>query len=669
MSDLYLLSASVNGTETFYTANIGGVITSIGTTIDWSKGFSKEVLSAIDNSVYSTMKDPKVYTNNVNTAGITEETAGGGLLWSTYATAINCKGYAGLTSLTATGGAANKYAITFGNVGEPDVFYTRGTGTLASTTTSIPTTAAARTTAGITVTTGTENLFDGTTASNYTVSPSTNTEIDIVYTTAIVPRRYSLSMGTNTRLPMTLIFEGYDPAKAAWVALDTITVKAAKTIDRYFNNSVSFNSCRLRIQYDVTAFGDDPTKNLVLTKFDVYGQTTGTTWISCTKSQVATIGMTASVLNALGQSDYALLFDQSQINWVTYIPDGSSLTSIVAKFPANAAPIITNVIADRTSIHSGAVVLSFNITDPEGSACSYVIKVDGKEVTEGINVASGSQCTVTLPNSAFTTVDDPKTDTVEANTVTIMAEDDYGASSSTDYAITKIDKLPTYVGILKDNVYTFSIADADNDKVKYEAFLNGKSIGSMDFTDVPISNQAIKLQTKDILIGKENSLKIVLTDAVGGTTIIEEAFVGEYRGLIFFDENGTCLSTDIGEVLKKLVCSDIICGQTTLATEVTAWNKSTTGMSSVSITGPGDINGTDTKNYSNGVYIGTTHTTGDIFVQLSLTDEFSNDDYNSINLPALAANEKTIFYVRVVSTNRSSNGGTFDFTVNGIATT
>lgn len=670
MSNLYLLSGLVNGTETFYTADISGSIKSIGTTIDWSRGFTSDVLASINNSVYISMTNPKVYTNNASATSITEETTGAGLVWSTYATAINCIGYAGLSSLTVNGSADNKYAISFGGIDTPEIFYTRGTGTLASNTAAIPTDASSRTTAGVTIPSGTDLLFDGNTNTEWAVSPSTNTTIPVEFTTALVPRHYKLDVSPDTRLPMEVSFQVFDDSAKEWVNLDTITVKAVKQIDRYFSNSIQTNSCRWLIKYNTDAFGDDPSKRLSLTSLNVYGQTTGTTWITCKKSEVATLGMSNSTLTSLTQSDYALIFNQSQINWIAYIPSGCSLTSITASFPANAAPVISNVIADRTSIHAGNVTLMFTITDPEGSNCSYSIFVNDAQVLGENNIPSGSQRTLTMENEWFNLLDDETTTEIESNIVKIVAEDDYGASSTTEYKITKVDKLPTFAGVLNDNVYTFSIDDANHDKVKYEAYLNDVKIDTMEFTDVPITGRKIPMNTSDLKIGESNTLKIVITDAVGGSVIVTDTFIGEYRGLLFYDENNTILSSDVGVVLNELIMDTIVCGQTTLGKEVFVQNKTNDAMKVIAITSPKDINGTDTKNYTDGVYVGSTHTEGNIYVQLSLDDSFDNAaTFYSINLPALAPTEKTSFFMRVASMDKGANGGTIGFTVKGVSST
>ena len=665
MADLYLLSAMVNGVETFYTADSGGTISAIGTRLNWTKGFDEVTLAAIGNDTYSTLSDPKIYCDNVKKVSAAEEMTGDGIVWTTDATAINCDGYSGVTKITASGSTNNRYAISFSG---SHSYYTRGQGTVASNTAAIPTTASSRNSSGVRIPTGTDNMFDGNTATKYVVSPSADTDIDIQFNNAFIARRTSITIAAECRLPVIATFSVYDTTTNKWVELDKITIKVSKTVNRYFENKISSNSYRWTLAFDTSLFGDDPSKDLVVTTANIYGETTGTAWIPCSREEVPTKGMTASTLAALTSADYSTIFNQYQIDYVAYIPAGGTLTNVVATFPTNAAPVVDDVIADRTSVHAGNVALMFTITDPEGSICSYEIMVNGKIVDGGNNLTSGSRCRVDMDNSWFNAVDDENTIPVEKNKITIIAKDEYGASSTSTYDITKIDKVPTYTGILKDNTYTMNVDDADRDKVKYVAFLNGKKIFESDFKDVPFSNESITMSTKDILIGKKNELKILLVDVVGGVTTIKETFIGEYYGLLYLDDNGNLLSTDLGEALNKLTLNSIVCGQTSLAQEVVVWNKTSGTITNIAIKSPKDINGIDTPQYNNGVFVGNTHKTGDIWVQLSNNDSFEDSDtFYGIALKNLAANEKTSFFVRVASENPGAQGGTFEFDVTGVA--
>ena len=660
MADLYLLSAiDKNGVEQFYTANTEGIITPIGPGISWSEGFDAFTLSCLDNNVFAGLDRPRIYTNNKNLTSATENMTGQGLIWTTDATAINSLGYHGLSKLTATttGSDPCKFAISF----DKYRYWTRGTGTLAASTGTIPTTAAARTSAGITVPTGTENAFDGSSATVFEVSG--NKDVVVTYGTPFVARRCNINVHANCRLPLLVKFSRFDDTTKSWIVLDECIIKVSKNINRYFLNDDASNMYKWEFYFDPTMFGDDPSKKLCLTNLDIYGQTTGMTWLPCTKAEVATKGMTAATMAALTLDDYAQIFNQSQIDFIAFIPQGSTLKNLVATFPANAAPIVDNVIADRTNIHSGDVRLVFTITDPEGTVCSYSIKVNDKEVVTGYNIMSGSSCNIELKNEWLSTIqnlDKPSTPTPQ-NKITIVAKDEYGASSFYDYYITKTDNLPTYTGILVDDTYTFSIDDANNDTVKYVAFINGKQFASSDFMPVPTDKLQVVIDSDDINIGKDNVLKIMLIDSVGGVSYIEEHFIGQYRSLLFYDENNILLSTDKGVALKKALLNTICCGQMSLPIELWMVNKTSKTLKTIVLSTPGFINDTYVNKVVGGSIV-KVPVPGDMEAQIALDDTFLVEE-TKIIINSLAPNERVRFYIRVVSTNPGAKGGTFDFDI------
>lgn len=660
MADLYLLSAiDKNGVEQFYTANTEGIITPIGPGISWAKGFDAFTLSHLDNTIFAGLDSPKIYTNNKNLTSATENMTGQGLIWTTDATAISSVGYHGLSKLTATTTGSNpcKFAISF----DKYRYWTRGNGTLASSTATIPTTVEARTSAGITVPEGMENAFDGNVNTVYEVSG--DKDVIVTYGTPFVARRCNINVNAKCRLPLMVKFSRYDDTTKSWVVLDECIIKVSKDINRYFLNDNASNMYKWEFHFDPEMFGDDPTKNLCLTELNIYGQTTGMTWLPCTKTEVATKGMDASTMAALTLDDYAQIFNQSQIDFIAFIPENSSLKNLVATFPANAAPVVDNVIADRTNIHSGNVRLVFTITDPENTVCSYIIKINNKEVATGYNIPSGSSCNIELKNEWLTAIenlDDPQDPTIK-NKITIVAKDEYEASSSYDYYITKIDNLPTYTGILVDDTYTFSIDDANKDTVKYIAFINGKQFASSDFMPVPTDKLQVVIDSNDVKIDKDNELMIMLIDSVGGITTIKEHFIGQYHSLLFYDENNVLLSTDKGEALKKAILNTICCGQMTLPIELWVVNKTSKTLKTVTLSTPGFINNTYKDKIVDGQIVKEL-VPGDMEAQIALDDAFLVEDTKVI-IDTLAPNERVRFYIRVVSTNPAAKGGSFDFDI------
>ena len=666
MANKYLISAMVNDVETFYTASPNGSITSIGDRIDWSKGFDDYTLSCIDNSVYYTLKNGKVWVNN-NAIMASEETTGESYVYTTDQTAIDCSGYSGLSSLVFNfNGTISenqktliKAAISFNG---RKAYYTRGNGYIAANTTAIPTTAAGRTTAGINID---ENnfavLFDGDLNNTMFSAKDSSVIVPVEFTNGLVARKYDITIPPSCRLPLISTFQVYDSETSSWKTLDTIIIKASKTISRYFDNEINGTTYRWVFNADPTDLGDDPTRSIDITELNVYGRTTGTVWLLLDNpEEVKTRGLSLAELEALTSADFNQIFDQTQIDFVIYVPkkfnDGVSLSGITANFPANGAPMIDYFRAITNKIHAGDVDVIFKIIDPENEKVKYRLYVNDQLVITKYNVTSNTDIRETIPNSAFKKIDITDTKVVEeTNIIKLEAEDEYGAMSSETYTIIKIDNLPTLVGVLDEDTYefNFTISDTDSDKVKYAAYINDVDtpIGTSTFMKVPTNELTVTIPQNHIKINQDNILKLVLTDSVFGETTVLIKFKGTYPSLLFYDEAGDLLSTNFGEVLKKLDLGVICCGQTSIPVKVVINNNTSKAVKDLVIRSPRDIDGVDEPiKDSNGILIGTQHKNGDTWIQLSLEDSFSNPStYYDISIDNLSAHESKEFWVRAYS--------------------
>ena len=676
MANKYLISAMVNDVETFYTASPNGSITSIGDRIDWSKGFDDYTLSCIDNSVYSTLKNGKVWVNN-NAVMASEETTGESYVYTTDQTAIDCSGYSGLSSLVFNfNGTISenqktliKAAISFNG---RQTYYTRGNGYIATSNSAIPTTAEGRATAGINI--DEENfavLFDGDLDNTMLSAKDSSAIVPIEFSNGLFARKYDITVPPSCRLPLISTFQVYDSETSSWKTLDTIIIKASKTISRYFDNEIEGVSYRWVFNTDPTDLGDDPTRSIDVTELKVYGRTTGTVWLPLDNpEEVKTKGLTLADLESLTVTEFAQIFNQSQIDFVIYSPkkfDGVSLTGITAKFPANGAPMIEYFRALTNKIHSGDVDVIFKIIDPEGEKVKYRLYVNDQLVITKYNVASNTDLRETIPNSAFKKIDITDTKVVEAtNIIKLEAEDEYGAMSSETYTVIKIDKLPTLVGVLDEDTYefNFTISDADGDKVKYAAYINDVEtpIGTSTFMKVPTNELTVTIPQNYIKINKENILKLVLTDSVLGETTVLIKFEGTYPSLLFYDEAGDLLSTNFGEVLKKLDLGIMCCGQTSIPVKVIINNNTSKAVKDLVIRSPKDIDGVDVPiRDGNGVLIDTQHKDGDTWIQLSLEDSFANSaTYYAISIDNLSAHESKEFWVRAYSARALATPNIFE---------
>ena len=669
MANKYLISAMVNSVETFYTAYPDGTISAIGNLLDWNSGFDDNTLSCIDNSVYSTLENAKIWVNSSDASTMaTEETTGEGFVYTTDATAIDCKGYSGITSITGVSSNNNnvKIAISF----DGKKYYTRKSGYVANTTVAIPTSADGRKSAGITINEETfGNIFNDNTTDVASFDSENPVDIPVVFTTGLVARRHTITIPPTCRLPLTIEFQVFDPSANAWVTLDTIIAKASKTINRYFANEIESTSYRWVLSPNPGEKGDDPTRTIDVSEANTFGRVTGMVWTAIDVKNIKTDGMPISTLNALTSADYTEIFDQTQIDYAIYIPAGHTFTSLTAVFPANSAPVIDYFRALTNKIHAGDVDVIFKVTDPEGGAVNYRIFVNKELVTVRYGVTSGSEFTETIPNEVFKQIDLTDTSVIEAtNTITLEVEDEYGATASESYIVTKVDRLPTLVGVLDPDTYeySFTISDNDNDMVKYAAYINDVEtpIATSAYMKVPTQILSFTIPLQHIKIGETNTLKIVLTDSVVGESTVLANFIGTYPSLLFYDENMVLLSTNFGEVLKKLDLGTICCGQCSSPVKVFIENNTSKAVKDVVINSPKDIDGKDVPIMSGAVQTGLKHIDGYTWVQLSTDDDFLNPDtYYAISISNLASHEKKPFFVRVNSTSPSAKPGTFDSVV------
>ena len=586
MSDKYLISTTVNGVMEYFTANGDGSLKSIGSVIDWSQGFNEATLANISNSIYSTLENGKLYVNSTTHKTASVDTTGEGLLWTSEATEISTKGYSAVTSISATGNANCRYAVSFDGTSS---YMTRGTGLIPSTSVAIPTTNTARTAAGVSIRTVytdesnnnlVEKVFDGDDTTTFAME-SYMQNIDVEFTTATRLLRHIIKIDSSSRLPVKVTFKGYNDSTLAFEDLDEITIYSAKDLDRTFENDKDRHLYRWTLTYNKDAIGDDPTKKITIKELNAYGSVSGDTWLKCLPGEVKTKGMNATQLAAISATQYADIFKQGNLNLIVYIPNGGNFTNFNVTFPLNSAPTIEDFIPSHDKFHSEDIDLRFTIKDPEGTKCRYKLYINGNlypDVDTGWTDVTDTDGIVTIKgidNLLFNMVPG-------SNNIKIVAIDEDNIQAEQTFSLNKKDELPTLVGSFDEDTYTFTITDADPpDKVKYTAWLindkhpdPGIEIGTAEYMNNPSKGNVINIPPAYIDIGKTNNLKIKLTDTVGGISEFTESFIGDYFGLMFMDSTGDCLSSDIGEVLKMLDFGTVTGGTTSDAIVVTAYNKS-----------------------------------------------------------------------------------------------
>lgn len=647
MINTYLISSEIGGIVTYYTADSSGILSSIGTSPDFAKGFSDDVLANVSNIAYSGLTNGKLWVDNTITSSASTDTTGDATVISDDNTAIDTQGYSSIISVTPIVTGDVRLGLSFtGN----SSFKTRELQYVPAANKLLPTSPAARASIA-TINNAYDALFDGDNATYYSSNVALNTiPMDFVATHKL--RKFVGKLTPNCILPVSVTLQIYDGS--SYKDVSTLIVNVTDTeFTQTFNNADTNTKYRFKLQYTDDGSG----KVLEVAELNVYDETSKMVWVTCLIEDLRTKGLTVADLATLTSLDYSDIFNNTKLDWAAYIPAGGTFTELIVAFPANTAPSVVNFTASSNSIHAENINLSFKVVDLEKMTTFYSIKVNGVEIVP----------TTTTPNDTIVNgiiINNAALNIIGSNTITITVSDDFGATANYDFHITKVDNLPTYIGNLLGHKYTFNIADIDGDMIKYRTVLNGKEIEAESalFT-VPFSHTTV-MDTRDILIDDINTLVITITDSVGGITTITEEFIGEYDGLMFADENGNYLTTDLGDLIKYLDFGVIIAGTNSLAKEVQVINKTQAAISTIGILGPRDINGHHQVDCDvDGNMYGNSHVEGNIYAKLSLDDSFTTP-VDTLSLRDLNPDEKTSFFVKIMSMDKST-GGDFTFHILG----
>jgi hypothetical protein len=629
VSNLYLISSEVNSVTTYYTANSNGTLISIGNTLDFTKGFTKDILNIISNSVYSTLTNGKIWTDSTTVGSASIDTTGGGFITTTDETAINTKGYSGISSFNAVASGDVRFGLSFsGNTS----FMAREPYIAISSNSLLPSSIADRAKI-VTINNTYDNLFDNNESTSYSSALTTN-NIPMEFASAHILRKFTGKLTSNSILPVTVTLQIYDTASSSYKDLGKLIVNTTDPFSQTFDNSVSATKYQFKIEYTSDGSG----KGIDIAELNLNEQETDYNWVPCSNTDLPTKGITVSDLNSLTALDTKSIFNNTQLDYNVYVPEGASFTSLVVSFPANTAPSVTNFVVNPNSPHAEDAVISFNVVDLEKMDTTYTISVNGKElVSTTATPSNGSVSNISVPNANLI---------IGSNLVAITVADELNASATYNFTITKVDSLPTYVGTLVGHDYTFNIADADGDKVKYKTTLNGTELeAETDLAAVPLSHTT-HMQTNKIKIGETNTLLVTITDSLGGVTTITETFTGAYYGILFSDEKGNYLTTDVGDLLKYLDFGAIIAGYNSLAKEIKITNMTSNPISSLVISTPGALN-----------------TAGTITAKLSSDDTFTSS-VTSLPINNLNPNGTDTFYLRLEASDKTAIGD-FTFAVNG----
>lgn len=118
-----------------------------------------------------------------------------------------------------------------------------------------------------------------------------------------------------------------------------------------------------------------------------------------------------------------------------------------------------------------------------------------------------------------------------------------------------------------NNILNYQIGDLESDSVRYRIKLNGVVIfpTSGDFTGLTPTPAygSILLPREHVKVEEANSLVLEVKDSYDMLTVSTPVtFIGEYRGIIFVDELGEVLTTDLGAIRKLLDYGLVTAGRT-----------------------------------------------------------------------------------------------------------
>ena len=250
-------------------------------------------------------------------------------------------------------------------------------------------------------------------------------------------------------------------------------------------------------------------------------------------------------------------------------------------------PTIVNTSFSATSTHNQVITLTVTPEYIYNKKVIYRTSVNN-------NISSWSS-----PQSSIDTFDLsilPSNLVIGKNTISIdIADADDNTKTSTttlENAITLTNSVPTIniISAESDNFQIhFIITDADaGDLGTYQLTLSNSKGNKLlvpygDLQNMPID---IKYQfdSSDIVVNDTNILKIEFKDNLNSSSSTNYTFTGEYKNILFCDENGEYYTTDKGALLKLLDLGKIIGGRASEIKTISLQNNNTYDINNITIT-------------------------------------------------------------------------------------
>jgi hypothetical protein len=172
------------------------------------------------------------------------------------------------------------------------------------------------------------------------------------------------------------------------------------------------------------------------------------------------------------------------------------------------------------------------------------------------------------------------------NAIKIQTKDSRGTSYEKIISFTLIGGNPE-IKINSNNQFyaNATITHSQNKKVHYKIFINGEQkaplTGWTEYRQTPFTFD-YTWQTSDVLNGLPNEIEIVVEDEMQSQAFTKFNIVGEYKSLLFKDENNFYYSTDTGEILQQLDFGTVVGG--VLSNIYPVWLENKTGLPMENIT-------------------------------------------------------------------------------------
>lgn len=300
--------------------------------------------------------------------------------------------------------------------------------------------------------------------------------------------------------------------------------------------------------------------------------------------------VTAS-MNATALEDYT---DANGKEWLKLtvpaftIKDGIGTTDKLLLYSSDTTynPSIDSLKFDSNTTHIDAVGFTFKVLYNYNTPIKYRVKVNSKAYSPWSTLQTSYE--LFQGQLKYTDLD------VGPNTITIQLGNETETKlieTISASAITVQNGAPSIAIINEDSnnfKVHFKIIDPDNDTVSYKVSLSNSLKTNLLLADwSPMSTAAediiYYIDTTNVEVGKPNVLKIEFKDQLGSMGSYTYVFTGQYRNLVFINENGQYYTTDKGVLLRILQFDKMLSGAQSDAKPLTIRNNNSVPITNLKL--------------------------------------------------------------------------------------